>query len=138
MRRSISSDTGKNFKLGLETSVVRGELKDVVHKAFSTSIATGFFFDGNEAYVVEVYDSGKADELAVKLYGREEELTDLVYNQPEFSGAGVNESLAMTDEVAELPENDEELEALAQYVLQEGPEEGLEYTGPRELEDLNF
>jgi hypothetical protein len=117
---------------------VRGELRDVVHNAFNCSVARGVFFDGDEAYVVEVYDGGKTDELGVKLYGGEEELTGLVYNKPEFHGSGVNETLSMTDEEAELPEKDREIEALARYVLQEGPEHGIEYTGPRELEDLNY
>lgn len=115
---------------------MRGELRNVVYNVFNCSIARGLFFDGNDAYVVEVYDSGKTDEIGVKLYGSESEFVDLVYNMPEINGVGMNESLSMTDEEADLPESGEEIEALARYVLQEGPDQGLEYTGPLELEDI--
>ncbi len=44
----------------------------------------------------------------------------------------------MTSEKAELPETDEELEAFARYVLQEGADEGLQYSGPRGPDELNL
>lgn len=102
------------------------------------STARGFFFDGSEAYVVEVYEGGKTNDLGVKLYSEEDNFADTVLNQPSLHGSGVNESLSILDREAELPETDEELEAFARYMLQEEPEESLEYSGPRELDEISF
>lgn len=97
------------------------------------STARGLFFDGSEAYVVEVYDSGRDESLGIKLFGEEEEITDVAYNQPDLHGEGVNESLSMKSRKAELPETDDEIEAFARYALQDKPEESLGYEGPRQL-----
>jgi hypothetical protein len=117
---------------------VRGDLRDVERNIFNYSVATGMFFTDDEAYVVEIYESGKTDEFSVVLTGSQETLGDEVYNQPTLNGSGVNESLSMTSEKAELPDTDEELEAFARYVLQEGPDEGLQYSGPRGPDELDF
>lgn len=115
---------------------MRGELRDTTHNDFMYSTARGFFFDGTEAYVVEVYEGGKTDELGVKLYGEDEEFADTVLNQPGLHGSGLKESLSLLDEDAELPETDKEIEAFARYILQGEVKKGLEYSGPHELDEI--
>lgn len=117
---------------------MRGDLRDITRNEFMYSAARGFFFNGSEAYVIEVYDGGKNDELGVKLYSEKDNFGGTILNQPSIHGSGVNESLSMLDKKAELPETDEELEAFARYILQEETTQGLEYSGPRDLEDLEF
>lgn len=118
---------------------MRGEFDSIEHDVFEYSTARGLFFDDGEAYVIEVYEGVSSDELGVKLFGKgSEDLVDTVYGQPELNGAGVNESLSMSSKEAQLPESDEEIEAFARYILQDYDGQGLEYTGPRELEDLNY
>jgi len=117
---------------------VRGELQDVNYSEFNYSTARGIFFDGREAYIVEVYDGGTTDELGVKLYTEDEEMADTVLNQPSIHGIGINETLSMLDREAELPETDEEVEAFARYILQGETEKGLEYEGPRNPEDIEY
>ncbi len=46
---------------------VRGDLRDVERNIFNYSVATGMFFTDDEAYVVEIYESGKTDEFSVVL-----------------------------------------------------------------------
>lgn len=103
-----------------------------------SSTARGLFFAGNDAYVVEVYDGGRGDELGIKLFGEDEEITDMVYNQPDLHGQGVNESLSMKSQKADLPETDEEIEAFARYALQDKVDGGIRYTGPRHPEDISY
>jgi hypothetical protein len=76
--------------------------------------------------------------LGVKLYNEDVEMGDTVFNQPGIHGTGVNESLSILDREAELPETDEEIEAFARYILQGGTEEGLEYEGPRDPQDIDY
>jgi len=126
------------LNLAEQQLVVRGDLQNLSYNEFNYSTAKGFFFDGNEAYVVEVYDGGRTDKLGVKVFNENKEFVDTVYNQPSIHSAGLNESLSMNSEKAQLPETDKELEAYARYVLQDNPGTVLEYTGPRELDDLSF
>ena len=116
---------------------MRGEFS-TIERMYESSTARGLFFDGNDAYVVEVYDNGRDDSLGIKLFGDDEEITDVAYNQPSLNGNGINESLSMKSRRAELPETDDEIEAFARYALQDQPEESLEYEGSRELEGLNY
>ncbi|PSH00722.1 MAG: hypothetical protein BRC30_02050 [Nanohaloarchaea archaeon SW_7_46_7] len=115
---------------------MRGELHKVYHGEYST--ARGFFFDGEEAYIVEVYEGGNTEELGVKLYTEDEEIADIAVNQPSIHGTGINESLSILDRKAELPETDSEIEAFGRYILQGETHKGLEYTGPRDLDDIEY
>lgn len=116
---------------------MRGDLRDIDYNEFNYSTAKGFFFDDDTAYVVEVYDGVETDNLGIKVYNENEEFVGTVYNQPSIHGTGLNESLSMKSQRAQLPETDEELEAYARYILQGGTEEGLEYSGPRDLDELD-
>lgn len=117
---------------------MRGDLQDLNYSEFNYSTAKGFFFDNNNAYVVEVYDGGETLNLGIKVYNETEELVDTVYNQPSLHGEGLNESLSIKSRRAKLPETDKELEAYARYVLQENPGTGLEYEGPRDPKDIDY
>ena len=117
---------------------MRGDLQDTRYNEFGYSTARGFFFDGSNAYIVEVFDGGKTDNLGAKVYNETEESVDTVYNQPSIHGEGINESLSMTSEKAEIPETDKELEAYARYVLQDNTGTGLEYRGSRHPEDISY
>lgn len=117
---------------------MRGELEEVERNLMNYSMARGLFFDDRDAYVVQVQTGGRTDEVGVVLTGAEETIAETVYNQPELHGTGVNESLSMSDQQARLPEDGEDIEAYARYVLQGEVDEGLEYEGSRDLEEIDF
>lgn len=135
--KRIFSGAGKRFESAVISLSVRGDLRDITHNEFMYSAARGFFFDGSEAYVVEVYDGGKTEELGVKVYKEDDEFIATVLNQPSLHGSGMNESLSILDGEARLPETDKELEAFARYALQQ-TEDDLEYNGPRKLDELEY
>jgi hypothetical protein len=99
---------------------------------YGYSFANGIYMDLQEAYSVHVKDSGQLPiEVTVQSTGGEEYYTQ-VFNQPVITGAGINESLALSDEKASLPETVEDIEAYARYTINHSDaEEGLiHYDGP--------
>lgn len=118
---------------------MRAEFKTAEKDLHGYSMARGLFFDDDEAYVIEVYGGGRSDEFGIQLYDEDGEEKDfgMVYNQPTLNGVGINQSLSMSSEEASLPTTDEEMEAFARYALHDGVE-GLDYEGPKDLENVEF
>lgn len=115
---------------------MRGEFKGINYAdSFDYDISTGLFFDGNDVYLLEAYEGGSEDSIAVKLSNSSESYTAVVLNNPGLHGKGANESLSLSSEEAQLPDTDEAIEAYARYALQEDDQD-FNYEGPRELDEI--
>lgn len=91
------------------------------------AVSTGVFFDGRDAYRVDVIGNG-SDSLEVDLRNEDREIEVRVSGQVGLNGAGIDESLSVSTGEPGLPETDEELEAYARYALEHG--EDFDYDGP--------
>jgi len=118
---------------------MRGEFKEISYGTGLTyDLSRGLFFDGNDVYLLEAYDASKSDGISIRLSNSSESYTGSIENQPKLHGTGVDESLSVSSEEAELPDTDEGIEAYARYVLQdeEENETSFSYEGPRDLDDI--
>lgn len=97
-------------------------------------VSLGTYTEGNAFYNFRAMKRKDGNYIKMELGpSNGEKRVEFTYNQPKLSGAGENESLALSSQSPELPESDEDIEAYARLVLQPTDEEDfLDYSGDLE------
>lgn len=92
----------------------------------------GTVFLNDEPMRLEIYDNGRSDQLAMKVFRGGGNITGTIANQPRLYSTGSDSMLAMGSSTPGLPTSDRGIEAFARYIHQAGTED-LSYRGPNQV-----